>query len=78
LARYASNSVFERGQKGHLNDYLPPTSTGIHADHTGIHADHTGVNADRNTPQSPEDAVDAPSKGRRGVRPAAAGGIPQS
>jgi hypothetical protein len=38
---------------------LPPTSTGIHADHTGRHTDHTGVHADHKTPQSPEDAIDA-------------------
>ena len=42
LARYASNSVFRRGQNRLLNDYFPPTSTGIHARHTGIHGDHTG------------------------------------
>jgi hypothetical protein len=46
LARYASNSVFRRGQNWPLSHYLPPVSTGIHADHTGIHADHTGVHAD--------------------------------
>ena len=55
LARYVFNSVFESGRNRPLNDYLPPTSTGIHPDHTGIHADHTGVNADHRTPQSPEE-----------------------
>src|ERR1035437_3096400 len=52
LARYRSNSVFRRGRKRPLNDYLPPTSTGIHADHTGIPADHAGVNADHKTAES--------------------------
>jgi hypothetical protein len=45
LARYVSNSVFGGGQKCPLNEYLPPISTGIHADHTAIHGDRTGVHA---------------------------------
>ena len=57
LARYRSNSAFGKGRKGPLDGYLPPTSTGIHADHTGVHADPTGVHADHKTPQSPKTAV---------------------
>jgi site-specific DNA recombinase len=59
LARYRSNSVFDRGRKWPLNHYLPQISTGVHADHTGSHGDHTGVHADHKTPQSPETAVGA-------------------
>jgi hypothetical protein len=43
LARYCSHSVFGMGGKWPLNEYLPPTSTGLNADRTGIDADHTGV-----------------------------------
>jgi hypothetical protein len=57
LARYRSNSVFGKGRNRPLNDYLPPTSTGIHADHTGSHEDPTAVHADHKTRQSPEPAV---------------------
>ncbi len=39
-----SDSSTKRRQK----DYLPPTSTGLHADHTGIHAGRTGVHAGHN------------------------------
>jgi hypothetical protein len=46
LARYASHSVFAGGRKRPLNDYFPPTSTGLNAEHTGLHADHTGVHVD--------------------------------
>src|ERR1035437_2486227 len=35
-----------RGRKRPLNDYFPPTSTGLNAEHTGLHADRTGVHAD--------------------------------
>lgn len=35
-----------RDQKWPLNEYLPPTSTGIDADHIGSNADQTGVHAD--------------------------------
>jgi site-specific DNA recombinase len=51
LARYRSHSVFGRGQGWPLNEYLPPISTGIHADHTGTHTDHTGFHADHKTPE---------------------------
>jgi hypothetical protein len=59
LARYASNSVFGKGRKCPLNDYLPPISTGVHADHTGRHSDHTALHADHKTPQPAEMVVDA-------------------
>jgi hypothetical protein len=58
LARYRSYSVFGRGQKGPLNDYLPPISTGSHTDHTGSHADHTAIHADHKTPESTRKVVD--------------------
>src|ERR1017187_6637844 len=50
LARYRFYSVFGSGRKWPLNDYFPPTSTGIHADHTRSHADPTAVPADHITP----------------------------
>jgi hypothetical protein len=49
LARYRSNSVFAKGRRGHLNDYLLPISTGIHADQTGRHTNHTAFHADHKT-----------------------------
>jgi hypothetical protein len=49
LARYRFNFVFGRGQKWPQNHYLPPISTGVHADRTGIHAEHTAVHADHKT-----------------------------
>jgi hypothetical protein len=67
LARYRSNSVFERGRKWPVNDYLPPISTGIHADHTRSHADPTAVHADYKTPESWGRAVEAPLVGQLAV-----------
>jgi len=59
LARYRSNSVFGRGPKWPLNHYLPPSSTGIHADPTGTHTDHTGLHADHKSRNQRERAVEA-------------------
>jgi hypothetical protein len=42
LARYVSHSVFGSGRKWPQGEYLPPISTGIHADHTRIHGNHRG------------------------------------
>jgi hypothetical protein len=57
LARYVSHSVFGRVRNWPLNEYLPPISTGIHANHAEGHTDPTGVHADHNSPKSPERAV---------------------
>jgi hypothetical protein len=40
LARSLSHSVFRRGRDRPLNMYLPPTATGLNADHTGVHTGH--------------------------------------
>ncbi len=76
LARYRSNSVFAGGRKWPLNDYLPPISTGIDADHTGRHIDHTAFHADHKTPQPAEMVVDArwTVTGSTRYSPTAAGG----
>src|ERR1039457_1366531 len=43
----ALKSVFERGRKWAQGDYLPPISTGVHADHMGSHIDPTALHVDR-------------------------------
>jgi hypothetical protein len=46
LGKVRFQSAFGRAEKWPLDEYLPPTSTRLNADHTGIHADHTGIHAD--------------------------------
>ncbi len=45
LARYVFNSVFARGPKPPLNEYLPPIPTGFHADPAESQSGHTAFNA---------------------------------
>jgi hypothetical protein len=57
LAKYRSNSVFGKGRKWPVNEYLPALSTGIHGDHTGIDADHMAFHAEHKTTRMDGDPV---------------------